>query len=166
MTEETRKDQNARRLLLIDPSIRVEVARCLATLAHYGHRPLIHAEVWRPAWLQAKKKAQGFSSVSWGFHCATLPDGKPGSLAADIVDCEKFWEADRLFWLTLGYAARANKLGWGGLWGLKANARNKLVQATKFVPSAPVLKGLSFGYDVAHVETARVSISQARAGKR
>lgn len=166
MTEEQRKKLNGERLLKVDTSIRSKVASVLATLEHYGHRPLIAAEVWRDPALQLSMYRRGVSKVRWGFHCATR-DGKPASLAADIIDAEKGWSATPAFWLTLGYAANAQRLGWGGYWGLPASMRRALEETVRS-PIDPTEKGerVKFGWDVSHVETSAVTIAEARAGKR
>jgi hypothetical protein len=171
MTEETRKKLNAERLKLVDVSIRKKVASCLATLEHYGHRPLIAPEVWRDPATQMSMYRRGVSKVKWGFHCATDAKGKPASLAADIVDAEKMWDAPRSFWLTLGYAAHAQGLGWGGQFDLTAPMKKALLEAFDWVrhqvdhPNL-VAPNPKIGWDPAHVQTAAVSIAEARAGKR
>lgn len=172
MTEEKRKQLNADRLLKVDTSIRGKVASCLATLEHYGHRPVIAAEVWRDPKTQLAMFRRGVSKVTWGFHCATTPDGKPASLAADIVDAEKAWNATPAFWLTLGYASKAQGLGWGGWWGLPTNIRKGIDDAFAWVrteqlkPDGAKMPRVKFGWDQAHVEVAGISIAEARRGKR
>lgn len=166
MTEEQRNKLNAERLLKVDTSIRKQVRAVLATLEHYGHRPLIAAEVWRDPALQLSMYRRGVSKLKWGFHCATT-NGKPASLAADIVDAEKAWNATKDFWVTLGYAARAQGLGWGGYWGLSKSLRSALDVAMDGIKSGcKPAESIKLGWDVAHVETARVTVAEARAGKR
>lgn len=166
MTEEKRKQLNAERLTLVDISIRQKVASCLATLERYSHRPLIAAEVWRSPELQMSMYRRKVSKVTWGFHCA-MRDGKPASLAADIIDADAAWNASAAFWVTLGYAAKAQGLGWGGYWGLPVSLRKGLDAALRGVMGvAPEVSRLKFGWDVAHIETAAVTIAEARAGKR
>jgi hypothetical protein len=171
MTEETRKKLNAERLKLVDVSIRAKVKAVLATMEHYGHRPLIGGEVWRSPAEQLAMVRRGVSKLKWGFHCATTKDGKPASLAADIVDAEKAWGASDAFWLTLGYAARAQGLGWGGYWGLGAAAKKRLSQAIDWAKTqddavVPPMPKADRGWDVAHVEVTGITPAQARAGMR
>ncbi len=163
MTEERRKALNLQRLPLIDVSIRANVVAVLRDLETHGLKPLIHADVWRSPAKQEELQRAGTSKVKWGFHCATRPDGSPGSLAADIIDANKAWEATIEFWLKLGASALAQKLGWGGLWGLPVNLKDGLLEVIrrKAWNEKPKL-----GWDVAHIETARVTIAEARAGKR
>jgi hypothetical protein len=161
--EATRKKANAERLLLVDKSIRAQVKAVLTDLEALNQRPLIAPEVWRSPALQLQKFKEGTSQLKWGFHCATTPAGKPASLAADIVDANKLWGASRAFWLKLGSRALAHNLGWGGLWGLPVNVRTGLREALKNKNWRSKSK---LGWDVAHVETTRVTIAEAKAGKR
>jgi hypothetical protein len=163
MNEEQRKKQNRSMLLRVDRSIRGAVAAVLADLEAQGQRPVIHTEVWRSPKEQEEKFRKGLSKLRWGFHCATTPAGKPGSLAADIVDANKAWNASRQFWLRLGASAQAHGLGWGGNFGLPANMKTGLRAALKQKNWRTPIK---LGWDVAHVETARVTVAEAKAGKR
>jgi hypothetical protein len=168
MTEAQRNSLNQQRLQKISPTIRNQVARCLATLEHYGHRPLIAREVYRTPQKQLELYRTGRSKANWGYHCATTPDGKPDSLAADIIDCEKGWNASREFWATLGYAAYHNGLGWGGLWIKETRVRQATADYVSQKQNAgqQVPDRLRFGWDAAHVETKRVTISEAARGLR
>jgi hypothetical protein len=161
--EPTRKNANAEMLLLVDKSIRAQVKAVLTDLEALKLRPLIASEVWRDPALQLKKFQEGTSKLKWGFHCATTPDGKPASLAADIVDANKLWGASRDFWLKLGSCALAHNLGWGGLWGLPASVRTGLREA---LAKKHWNANVKLGWDVAHVETTRVTVAEAKAGKR
>lgn len=163
MIEQRRKQQNKDMLLKIDKSIRPAVAAVIADLEQQGQRPLIDKGVWRSPAEQLEKFKHGFSKVKWGYHCATTKDGKPDSLAADIVDANKLWNASREFWLRLGAAALKHKLGWGGYFGLPKAMKEALraeLQHKHFNSQAKL------GWDTAHVETARVTIAEAKAGKR
>lgn len=166
MTDEERRQTNDERLLLVDESIRLQVRAVLASMEHYGHKPLIAAEVWRSPEKQMEMYRRGVSKVKWGFHCATR-NGKPASLAADIVDAAKAWSASKAFWVTLGYCARAQGLGWGGEWGLTASLKKGLAAAMDTVPGGCAIDAsVKIGWDPAHVETRRVTVAEARAGKR
>ena len=163
MDETTRKRLNVERLRLIDPTIRQNVKAVLADLERKGLRPVIHSEVWRSPAEQLEKFKKGLSQVRWGFHCATTKTGKPDSLAADIVDANKAWNVNRDWWLHVGAAAQRRGLNWGGYFGLNKNLRGGLrdVLERKQFQANPKI-----GWDPAHVETARVTIAQAKAGKR
>jgi hypothetical protein len=163
MNDERRTKQNHEMLLKIDKSIRPAVAAVLADLEKQGQRPLIDAGVWRSPAEQLEKFNHGFSKVRWGFHCATTKDGKPDSLAADIVDANKMWNASHEFWLRLGASAIAHRLGWGGFFGLPKHMKDGLTAELKHKNFHTPAK---LGWDTAHVETARVTIAEAKAGKR
>jgi hypothetical protein len=126
MNDARRTKQNQDMLLKIDRSIRPAVAAVLKDLEKQGQRPLIDGGVWRSPAEQLEKFKHGFSKVRWGFHCATTKDGKPDSLAADIVDANKMWNASREFWLRLGASAVAHNLGWGGFFGLPKHMKDGL----------------------------------------
>ena len=163
MNEARRKQQNKDMLLRIDKTIRPAVAAVIADLERQGQRPLIDRGVWRSPAEQLEKFKHGFSKVKWGYRCATTKDGKPDSLAADIVDANKMWNASREFWLRLGASALKHKLGWGGYFGLPKAMKESLgaeLARKKFDSPAKL------GWDVAHVETTRVTIAEAKSGKR
>ena len=174
MTDAKRQTLNAERLLLVNKAIRAKVKSVLATLEFYGFRPLIAKEVWRDPATQLGMFRRGVSKRKWGFHCAT-EGGKPASLAADIVDTDNStnddpsvdddsgWDAPPRFWLTLGYAAKAQGLRWGGYWGLSSARKTGLEAALPSVKnSAKVSASVKFGWDVAHVEIAGISVAEAR----
>lgn len=163
MQEATRQALNSQRLLLIDASIRAKVAAVIKDLEGHGLKPLIATGVWRNPAEQMNLYKQGRSKVKWGFHCACTKDGKPGSLAADIVDAELSWNASSKFWLMLGSSAMAHGLEWGGLWGLPTSLQIGLIQTIKNKQWTHPVK---FGWDVAHIETKAVTIGEAKAGKR
>lgn len=165
MNEARRRAFNYERLLKVDTTIRPQVRSVLGTLEHYGWRPIVGAEVWRDPALQRELKRKGLSRLSWGFHCATR-GGKPASLAADIFDVERVQNPTRDFLVCIGYAATAQGLGWGGWWLPKSLHKGiheafKQVRAREDVPES-----LKLGWDSPHVETARVTVAEARAGKR
>lgn len=163
MDESKRLSYNRERLQMIDPSIRAKVAAVIKDLEGHGLRPVIAKEVWRSPKEQMALYKAGRSKVSWGFHCACARDGKPGSLAADIIDADLAWNASRKFWLMLGSSAMAHGLGWGGLWGLPKSLRTGLLKVIECKDWDCLVK---FGWDVAHIETASVTVKEARAGKR
>lgn len=148
---------------MIDRSIRDKVAAVIKDLEGHGLEPLIAASVFRKPEEQLKLYNAGRSQVKWGFHCAMTKDGKPGSLAADIVDAKLGWNAPGKFWLMLGSSAMAHGLGWGGLWGLPDTLRKGIL---KIIEDKDWNRPVKFGWDVAHIETTAVTVAQAKAGKR
>lgn len=163
MNEQERKKLNDERLLLIDSSIRPAVALILTDLEMEEELPLIAKDVFRSPQRQLELYRQGRSKVRWSFHNATTKDGQPGSLAADIVDANLAWNARRDFWLKLGGAALRRGLNWGGYWGLPDRLRGALKLALQ---ARDYSIKIALGWDVAHVETAAVTIAEAKVGKR
>lgn len=172
MDETTRQELNVSRLALIDPSIRPAVAAVLKQLeATFNYRPLIDREVWRSPQKQLELFLAGRSKTRWGFHCATLPDGKPGSLAADICDADVGWGTDDkplplIWWFRLGQAAVQNRLGWGGFFGVPDNIKERLKDAFLSDGDLGQFKRWCLGWDPAHVQTTWVTITQAKGGLR
>lgn len=163
MDESKRVSYNNERLLLIDKSVRAKIAAVIKDMEGHGLKPLIAKEVWRNPKEQLALYKAGRSKVSWGFHCACTPDGKPASLAADIIDADLAWNASRKFWLMLGSSAMAHGLGWGGMWGLPKSLKTGLLKVIECKDWDCAVK---FGWDVAHIETTNVTVKEARAGKR
>lgn len=166
MTDEKRKATNAERLLLVDTTIRKQVAAVLATMEHYGHKPLIAKEVWRDPALQLSMFRRGVSKLRWGMHCFTR-NGKPASLAADIIDATKAWNASREFWLCLLYASMGQGLESGTLWGLAAGQKERLkALAARVTREKRRLQGterVELGWDPAHIQTGALTVAQAKA---
>ena len=163
MTEDERKRLNAERLKLIDTSIRSRVAHVITDMEAAGHKPFIHGDVWRSPQKQIELFKRGVTKVRWGFHCATTPQGKPGALAADVIDASKGWNAPATFWLALGAAAKKHGLHWGGYFGLTSTLKKALHDA---LGTSAATSRMKLGWDVAHVEIAGVTVAQAKAGKR
>ena len=162
MLDSERRRVNARRLLELNPVFRPKVQAVLADLESHGLRPYI-ATGYRSRAEQAKKKADGFSKVSFGLHNCTTKTGKPDSLAVDIVDADLLWNAPRSFWLKLISASEAHGLESGGFWGLN-KAKRALVRAAIKAKNWNVL--LPLGWDVAHQQWKGISPLAARMGKR
>lgn len=114
MTNDARKAVNAKRMSELHPTLARKVAAILRDLEGHGLAPMV-ATGWRSPKDQAAAKKAGNSTVAWGFHCA-MKGGKPYSLAADVVDASKGWEASAKFWNALGSSAHAHGLVWGGDW--------------------------------------------------
>jgi hypothetical protein len=90
-----------------------------------------------------------------------MRNGKPASLAADIIDADHGWNVPRSFWLILGSSALAHGLSWGGLWGLSAKLKNGTLSS---INANDWDANVKLGWDLAHVETSTVSIQDAKSG--
>ena len=170
MTNEELYTENLARLDKIDDSIKEQIKSVLIGMYKEGLRPLIDKDVWRDPAKQLEMFNRGVSKLKWGFHCATKPDGSPGSLAADIVDAEHGWYADKeyavsntdeKFWVSLGRHALNNGLTWGGFFGItnETQLRQELAE-NKFY------NGQQFGWDPAHVNVNGLSLKDAQEGVR
>jgi len=160
-----RHDNNAARLTKLNPYMRPKIAGVLADLETHGYRPEIEAEVWRSPAEQARKVAQGYSQTLFSFHTATTRDGRPDSLAADIVDV-RYGDTPHTptpYWLTLAAVAESHRLTTGIYWGLSQIARKRIhaaIQGRNF--NAKV----ATGWDTAHCEPVGITTAQARRGLR
>jgi hypothetical protein len=161
--EETRRQQNAQRLQKISPTIRPAVALVIADMEADGHRPLIHENVHRTIAEQLQMVRRGVSKTRYSYHNATTPDGRPDSLAADIVDADQLWNVERRFWMDLCRHALARGLRSGYFFGLTLKEKQALLGACERRDYGAKLRT---GWDAAHVQTARVTIEQARQGLR
>lgn len=170
---------NTTRLLSVDDCIKEQMQALLNGMHKLGQPAVIHKDVWRSPELQELKFKQGVSKARWGYHCATR-NGKPASLACDIVHAEYLWfeknhavsKIDEYYWLCLGHCAREVGLDWGGVW-FRDWPNQSALDKIKFIESRADsldVSGLEttrhFGWDVAHVEVKGVSSEEARLGWR
>lgn len=160
MDEQRRIATNLARLELLDSSIRELVGNALRIVEACGYRPVIDKNVWRTPAEQLALYRAGRTRLRWGYHCATR-DGKPASLAADIICADRGWNVPMSFWLAVGHAARVVGLEWGGLWGLPPGVRRQLWERVREWPCST--EGIKLGWDPAHVQTAHLTVAQARA---
>lgn len=161
---ETRRARvNSERLLKMYPVQARRVAAVIKDLEGHKYRPLIDAQVYRSAAQQADLVRRGHSKVYYSFHNVTGKTGRPESLAADVVDAAKFWDADRAFWMKLNSSAHAHSSTTGVAWGLSTANRARLAAA--IAGKNWDYKGL-LGWDTAHVEPRGLTISQAKKGAR
>lgn len=162
MLETKRLETNAVRLLELNPFFRAKVRAVIADLERNGLRPLI-ATGYRSAAEEAKKKAGGFSKVSFGLHNCRNAKGQPDALAADVVDADTGWDAPKSFWLMLASSAQAHGLTSGAFWGLSQAARAKI---RAFIGAKSWKVAVALGWDAAHIEWKGITLGQAKAGVR
>jgi len=107
-----------KKLLSMQPDLRVKVKTVLAALAQRGFQPKV-IYGWRSVAVQLQLFKEGKSKVEFSFHNAQKPDGTPASYAADIVDSRYGWgdhAESSGFWKCLGEEAKKQNLYWGGDW--------------------------------------------------
>ncbi len=163
MLDVKRRALNAARLLLTNPQLRPKFAAIIRDLEGHGWQPLIDGAVWRSPAKQAELKRKGYSKVSWSFHNATTPSGRPDALAVDITDARHGWNSPTTFWLQLAASAESHGLTTGIYWGLNHHERADIHRAIEKRTWAAYLV---LGWDTAHVQPRDLSIVDARQGKR
>ncbi len=102
----------------LHPEFRLKVENMLAALKEQGFKPKVFYG-WRSQKVQARLLKEGKSRVSFSFHNAQLPTGRPNSYAVDIIDSRWGWneEAEQNgFWDAMGRVAKQQGLYWGGNW--------------------------------------------------
>lgn len=111
----------ARKLASLDPGFRRKVERILAQLrSEFGADSIKLFYAWRSPATQAWLAAKGTGLAEGSKHVRTV-DGRPASLAADIVH-RTGWEgpqAEAVF-RRLGELANQEQLRWGGNWAGKS----------------------------------------------
>lgn len=162
-SEARREKSNKDRLLKMYPVQQRRVAAVLRDMEAHDYRPLIDAQVYRSAAQQADLVRRGHSKVYYSFHNVTGKGGKPESLAADVVDAAKLWDADRAFWLKLNSSALAHSSTTGIAWGLSTAQRQRLALA---IATREWNYNGPLGWDTAHVQARGLTIAQAKRGLR
>jgi len=112
------KWSQARKQASLDPGFRGKVESVLEQLESDGFRPRIYYG-WRSVAVQRELLRNGHSKVSFSFHNAQYPDGRPRAHAVDIIDRRWAWSEaaqESGFWEALGRAGKAEGLYWGGSW--------------------------------------------------
>ena len=162
MTEEQRKERNAQRLTECNPIFRKKLAAILADLEGHGWRPRIQ-EAWRSPARQRQLLADGFTKVGWGMHNAATEDGKPDSLAADILDDDQPNQESTCFLLMLAASAKAHGCVTGIDWGLAQEDRDTIRSA---IASRDFDAKIEVGWDPCHVQIGEITVQEARNGAR
>src|SRR5215213_8106713 len=85
MKETARKERNQQRLTECFPAFAQKVQAVIDDLEGQGFRPRIQ-DAHRSVADQLKALKGGFSKVKFGFHNVTGANGKPESLAVDLLD--------------------------------------------------------------------------------
>jgi hypothetical protein len=127
-----------------------------------GFRPRIQ-DAFRTREDQLKAFNNGFSKVKFGFHNTSSPDGKPESLAVDLLDDDNPLNPPRRYTILLAEAARKRGLQTGILFGLPQVLRNGVENAIK---NHNFSSNVKIGFDPTHVEVTGITIAEAKTGKR
>lgn len=138
-----------------DGGFRSKVAAVLETLSKKGYPDVYIVEAKRTLAQQQEKVRRGYSKTLNSYHLKRGSD--TGGLAADIVPKSKGWNAEKRFWLMLGWLCYSHGLGWGGLFGLSATRKNLVLASMKRLskagwPAKSADYETQIGWDGAHVQ--------------
>lgn len=162
MNEAARKERNRVRLAECFPAYAARLQAVIRAMESQGFRPRIQ-DAHRSIADQRKAVEGGFSTVLFGFHNVTGKDGKPESLAVDLLDDDKPLTPGREYLIRLAATAEAQGLQTGIFFGLPNPLRRGLSVA---IANLDFNRAIKIGFDPTHVEVKGISISEARAGKR
>lgn len=162
MNEAARIARNTQRLTTLYPSFAKRLKRVIAKLESQGLRPRIQ-DAWRSPEDQRLAFEAGHSKLLFGFHNVTGSDGAPQALAVDLLNDNAPLNTGRPYILRLAAAAQAEGLATGIRWGVPKAMRDAIDSA---IASGNWDAPVKVGWDPLHVETAGVSVSEAKAGKR
>ncbi len=162
MTEDARKARNAEKLAQLYPTFAKRVAKVITVLEADGIRPRIQDAYRSPA-DQLIAFNKGNSKLKFGFHNVTGDDGKPESLAVDLLDDDSPVSMTAAYFLRVAVAAQKNGLVTGIRFGLPAGLRAGLDTAIAAKNYAAAVK---VGWDPTHIEPTGITPTEARGGKR
>src|SRR5258708_7814342 len=106
MLEADRLARNASRLEELHPSFAARIVAIIAELETSVLRPRIQ-EAWRSPADQLKAFEHRTSKLKFGFHNLTTADGRPNSLAVDLLDDDHPTQVGTPYLLQLAAAAEA-----------------------------------------------------------
>ena len=162
MKEADRINRNQTRLLELYPTFRARVKKAIIALEAQGIRPRIQ-DGWRSPEDQRKAYDSGNSKLLFGFHNVTSTDGKPESLAVDMLDDDAPLNVDRPYLLQLAAAAEKAGLTTGIRWGLPANLSAAIDTA---IADQDWGANVKVGWDPTHVQPTGITVAEAKAGRR
>lgn len=171
MTDAARTQQNRDKIASeLNPEFGRRIALIIAELEGLGFRPRIQ-DAWRSPALQLAAFQSGHSKVRWGFHNATTLDGKPDSLAVDLLSedypvpgHQHDWpQTFRDYLFAVARAAQRQNLETGITWVVEPEQR-AAIHACIDDPTKTYAGEL--GWDPTHIEPATITTAAARAGRR
>ena len=162
MKEADRNQRNTERLATLFPTFARRIARVIKSLESEGIRPRIQ-DAWRSPEDQRKAFDTGHSKLLFGFHNVTGPDGRPESLAVDLLDDDAPLNVGKAYVLKLAAAAQAEGLITGVRWGVPTKLRAAIDTA---IANADWDANVKIGWDPLHVEPTDITVAEARSGKR
>ena len=156
------KMRNDDYILELHLTFRERIARVIARLESQGFRPRIQ-DAWRSPEQQKKAFDSGHSKLLFGFHNVTGSNGTPEALAVDLLDDDSPLNPSKNYLLQLAAAAEAAGLITGIRWGVP----KKLIGAIDAaIASRDWDANVKVGWDPTHVQSADITVAQAKAGTR
>ena len=171
MTEEARKKRNTSALAECNPWVGERMARVLDRMEGRGFRPRIQCAA-RSGAAQLLARTLGKSGVTWSLHQARTTEGKPDSLACDVIDDNEPLRPSGRYVLALAVESRAEGLETGIRWGHETAGKERVEAAIeRFRLTGDVGFALApdgKGWDPCHVQVPRavLSVADAKGGKR
>jgi hypothetical protein len=162
MNETARNQRNEERLTECFPTFAKRAKAVIDDLEAEGFRPRIQ-DAHRSIEDQHKAFKNGFSKVKFGFHNVTGKNGKPESLAVDLLDDDNPLSPSRKYIILLAEAAQKHGLHPGSFFGLPAPLRKGL---TKAIEDHNFDSNVKIGFDPTHIEATGITIAEARDGAR
>src|SRR5215216_7548328 len=162
MKESARKERNEQRLTECFPPFAQRVQAVIDDLEAEGFRPRIQ-DAHRSIADQLKAVKGGFSKVRFGFHNVTGANGKPESLAVDLLDDDNPLNPSRKYIILLAAAAQAHGLHPGSFFGLPQTLRKGL---SKAIEERNFDSHVKIGFDPTHIQVSNMTIASAKAGDR
>ncbi len=161
MKEADRIARNKQRLGECFPTFAKRVAAVIADMEKEGFRPRIQG-AHRTIADQKIAHDTGHSHVLFGFHNVTSKDGKPESLAVDLLDDDHPDETvSRKYLITLASLAQTHALHSG----IFFDCPDK-VALQKAIDNLDFDIHIKMGFDPTHLEPTGITIAQAAAGQR
>ena len=169
MQEEARKQRNTQRMKECFPAFAARLVNVIKDMETAGFRPRIQ-DAHRSIADQLKAFESGNSTVTFGFHNVTGKDGRPESLAVDLIDDDHPLSSGRKYVITLAAIAQRHGLHSGIFFfsGKLPAARRTALKADlqKAIDAGNVDPKVKIGFDPTHIEATGVTIAAAKAGKR
>jgi hypothetical protein len=162
MKESDRIARNTQRLTELYPAFAARLARVIKRLEADGLRPRIQ-DAYRSPQDQRAAFDAGHSDLLYGFHNVTSKDGKPESLAAELLDDDAPTTKGIPYALRLAAAAEAEGLSTGIRWGLTPKQKAAIDAA---IAKKDWMAKVVTGWDAYHVEPTGITVAQAKMGRR
>jgi len=162
MKEEARRARNTQRLGELNPAFARRIAAIITELESKGFRPRIQ-DAYRSKSDQLAAFQRGSSRVRAGFHNLTNAQGKPDSLAVDMLDDDWPLNPPIGYLVALARAAKNVQCETGIAWGLPVHYRKQL---ERMIDGESLNISPKVGWDPCHVQPADLSLDAALKGAR